>query len=92
MDKDVADENIMPQLLEYWGLMSAGPNSVDIKNKNSVKEVQQILQASGYYNGEINGKYTAIVDQARWEWVKDVQKDPDFSWELIKNNVASIFK
>ena len=35
MNKDVADENIMPQLLEYWGLMSAGPNSVDIKNRNS---------------------------------------------------------
>jgi len=91
MNKDVADENVMPDLIQYWGLMSAGPNAVDVDNKNSVKEVQQILRASGYYNGEINGKYTAIVDQARWEWVKDIQKDPDFSWELIKNNVASIF-
>ena len=92
MNRDVADDNVMPQLLEYWGLMTAGPNSVDTKDRNAVKKVQQILSSSGYYNGEINGKYTPIVDQARWNWVKDIQKDPDFAWELIKFNVSSIFE
>ena len=92
MNKDIADENVMPQLLEYWELLSAGPNSVDIKNPNQVMEVQQVLSSSGYYDGAINGNYTAIVDQARWEWIKDIQQDPDFAWGLIKKNVASIFE
>ena len=47
MNKDIADENVMPQLLEYWELLSAGPNSVDIKNPNQVMEVQQVLSSSG---------------------------------------------
>ena len=86
------EQGLMSQLLSYWDLMAAGPNEVDIKNKKSVRTVQEILQASGYYNGQIDGKYSPLVDQARWSWVKDIQQDPDFAWELIKNNVSSIFR
>jgi peptidoglycan hydrolase-like protein with peptidoglycan-binding domain len=83
-------ERVKAQLV-YWGLLSGGPNSLDIKNKNQVKTAQSLLGASGHYKGEIDGKYGPLTDQARWTWVKDIMKDPHFNWALIKQSAKEIF-
>ena len=78
-------------LLSYWRLLGNGPESLDEKNKNDVRIAQEVLSTAGYYKGEIDGKYSPIVDQARWSWIQDIQQDPDFSWELIKSRAEEIF-
>ena len=87
-----ANRDRMKTLLQYYELMGSGNHSVDTQNKGDVQLVQQILQVTGYYKGEIDGEYSPIVDQARWAWIKDIQKDPDFAFELIKHNAREVFR
>jgi peptidoglycan hydrolase-like protein with peptidoglycan-binding domain len=81
----------LAKLLAYWDLMGDGPKGADVDNKNDVSLIQQILKTSGYYEGPIDGKYNTIIAQARKDWMKDIQQDPDFSWELVKSTGEEIF-
>jgi len=83
-------KQVISRLLEYWPLISSGPSGVDVDDKTQVAVVQQVLSTTGHYDGEIDGKYNPGTDGARWRFVKDVMKDPDFSFELIKQNSKDI--
>ena len=91
MEKQTKDrQKTIGKLLEYWPLISSGSHSVDEDSPKEVAIVQQVLSATGHYNGEVFGKYNPETDGARWTFVKDIMLDADFSFALIKQNARDI--
>lgn len=91
MAEEQRKEQLLQQL-EFFELLGNGPHSVDIENKNQVSIVQGMLKSVGYYNGEVSGKYDASTEIARGRWLKDIMKDPDFNWAMIKKSAREIFE
>ena len=89
--KRILKKQYLSRQLRYYNLMSGGPHQFDIKNKKMVMEVQGVLKSSGHYKGELDGKWGPQSELARWQWVRDISKDPEFSWELIKQSGKEIF-
>ena len=77
-------------IMPYWPLLESGLNQVDTKKPKQVKLVQRLLKGVGYYGGNEDGKYGPQTDEARWRFVKDMMKDPDFSFALIKTAAFDI--
>jgi hypothetical protein len=95
--KDIVDAEVkkdgkkwMKELLRVWPLMSTGPHQLDRDNPKEVSIAQNVLTKTGYYSGQINGSYDILTDNARWAFVRDTMKNPDFSWELIKKSATDI--
>ena len=86
-----ADKERIRTLLDYWTFMGDGAGGADIKNKNDVRLMQEVLGASGLYKGEKDGKYTSVIAQARRQWLSTIIQDPNFAWELIKFKAQEAF-
>lgn len=83
-------KQLISRILDYWPLISSGPNSVDEQNKKQVAVVQKVLSETGHYQGSVDGVYNPETDGARWRFVTDMMQDADFNFTLIKQTAKDI--
>ena len=86
--KSNIDQGDVKELTEHWNFLQ----NIDVEDHGDVKKAQKILKDYGYYKGEVSGKYDASTEIARGRWLKDIMKDPDFNWAMIKKSAREIFE